>query len=351
MATKFDFSALHKSFKPILRDQEVWLIVSIAIGFSADAAAEGNTSLLRVLTILVAFWLLIAHIRRKLELHKEKKVPFLVVVGKSDAQHRDIRQQVEAALAENRINLQSLKRAYGLVSDDWIFHQEAPLPGEPEAWRRLIHKLEDKFWRLAERIPGRKVYQIFLAGPSTLALALGATIGSRSEYVFYHYMAGSGNNPYHRVIDFSREEFREGSHILKTAVPEYRLIRVRGLEKLGRTRKREALAAIHLAAHNPSGDVEKRARAEGRPAIFIDSDFGGTIPLEQDWVALSREISSVILQASARANIDRLHLFLSLPLPIAFALGSALGKFVRATVYNYFTPPGEYAGVFRLEEC
>jgi len=85
MATKFDFSALHKSFKPILRDQEVWLIVSIAIGFSADAAAEGNTSLLRVLTILVAFWLLIAHIRRKLELHKEKKVPFLVVVGKSDS--------------------------------------------------------------------------------------------------------------------------------------------------------------------------------------------------------------------------------------------------------------------------
>lgn len=338
------------SIKPIIRDQEFWLIIIIAIGFGADAAAERSITILRSLTILVAIWLIISHINRKLKLQKEKKVPFLIVIGKTVAQQRDTRHQVETALENHKINLPGLKKTYGLVSDDWIYYQENILPSDSEAWSKIITKIENQFWRLSERIYGRKVYQIFINGPAALAMGLGATIGSRTEFTLFHFMPGTGVDPYHNVIDFSPDEQSQGSHILKTRVSEYKRIKTKGIDEIGFNLKTEVLVSIHLAGHNPTGDVERRAKETGLPHVVIGSIYQGTIPLEDDWILLSQEIDSVLLGIAGLEGINRLHLFISMPLPIAFAVGSALGKFVRATVYNYSPKEQKYFEAIYLEQ-
>ncbi|OPX35834.1 hypothetical protein B1H10_00355 [candidate division KSB1 bacterium 4484_188] len=339
------------SFKTLLWDQDFWLILIATIGFGADAAAEGKLTILRIITIVAMAGIVVSYLFRKIKLQKEKRVPYLVVIGKGDSQYRDTRSQVETALADFRIHVHELKRAFGLHGEDWIFRRESQLSTDPEVWKTTITKIENKFWRLAERIPGRKTYHFFMNGPATLAFAMGATIGSRNEYVFYHYMPASGRNPYHDIINFEKSDSPEGHHKLKTKIKKYKMIHASGEDKLNGMPRRDVLVALYLAGHSPVGDVTERSKQSGLPLIVIQSKFKGTIPLDQDWILLSQEVSSVLLDIAGRENVERLHLFLSVPLPIAFCVGSAMGKFVRATVYNYFPGLGGYEKVFNLEEC
>lgn len=341
---------MSQTLKTILTDHEFWFILIAAFGFAADAAAEGRLTIFRVVTIAFMTALVISYMVRKLKLQKEKKVPFLVVVGKPDEQYRDTLNQVEASFSYFRLNVQRLEKIFGLLHEDWIFHRESYLQTEPHIWQDTIRSIERKFWRLAERLPGRKVYHMFMNGPSTLALALGATIGSRNEFACYHYQPGTGRNPYHAVADFSTESVPEGPHILKSRLSEFQFIQVAGMDELEQSRQNEVLIAVNLAGHDPVPDVQRRSKETGLPAVTVASTFQGTIPLNIDWVRLARETATVLLNLTTHKNIERLHLFLSMPLVLAFCVGTALGKFVRATVYNYFPNPGVYHEVFKLEE-
>lgn len=339
-----------QTLKSILSDHEFWFISIAAFGFAADAAAEGSLTIFRVITIVFMAALVISYVLKKLKLQKEKKVPFLVVAGKPDEQYRDTLNQVEASFSYFRLNVSRLEKTFGLLHEDWIFHRETYLPTKPQGWKETTLRIERKFWRLAERLPGRKVYHFFMNGPAALAVALGATVGSRNEFVFYHYQPGTGSNPYHAVVDFSADSIPEGPHILKSRLTQFEFIEVSGIEELEQSKETEVLIAVYLAGHDPIPDVRRRGRDSGLPVVTIESKFKGTIPLDIDWIRLSREVSTVLFNAAGKENIDRLHLFLSTPLAIAFCVGTALGKFVRATVYNYFPNPGKYFEVFKLEE-
>lgn len=336
--------------KFIVADQDFWLIVIAGLGFIADAVAERHLSILRIVTIVAVVGLALSYIYRKLKLQREKKVPFLVVVGKSDEQYRDTLSQVEETLMRYRLEVPLLEKTFGLLREDWIVRRESPLPPNPTAWRETISKIDRRFWRLAERIPGRKVYHLFMNGPATLAMALGAVIGSRTEFIYYHFMPGTGTLPYHPVVDFRSETIPEGPHILKSRVDDYRLVRVSGMERLDPDRCTQVAVAIHLAGHDPTGDVRQWVRADGHPVVTIASRFRGTIPLTADWIRLAREVATPLLEMMGREGVERLHLFLSAPLPVAFCVGVALGRFVRASVYNYFPEKGAYEEVFKLEE-
>ncbi len=338
------------TIKLIVVDQDFWFIVIAGLGFVADAVAEGHLSILRIITIVAMGGLAVSYIYRKLKLQREKKVPFLVVVGKSDEQYRDTLSQVEEALTGYRLEVSLLEETFGLLREDWIFRRESPLPSNPAVWRETIAKIDRRFWRLAERIPGRKVYHLFMNGPAALAMALGAVIGSRTDFVYYHFMPGTGTMPYHPVVDFSSVTIPEGPHILKSRVDQYQLVRVTGMERLDLDDRSQVYVAIHLTGHNPIGDVRQRARADQRPVVTIESRSPGTVPLSADWIRLAREVATPLLEMMGREGVERLHLFLSTPLPIAFCVGVALGRFVRASVYNYFREMGTYEEVFKLEE-
>ncbi len=340
---------MNQTLKSIITDFEFWLIVVATIG--AVANTEGKFKLISfgTLWIVAMAALVVSHILRKHKLQKEKNVPFLVVVGKPKNEYRDTLNEVELAWTHHHLNVELIKKTFRLHQEDWTYYREQKLSSKPKEWRDTLVEIGEKFWSMAATLPGRKVYHFIMNGPASLALALGATIGSRNAFVFYHYMAGTGNSSYHKVIDFSNKNISEGTHRLKTRVSEFEYVQVLGLETIPMSRG-EVLVAIHLAGHNPSGDVEARSKDTGLPVVSIQTQFAGTIPLDIDWIRLSQEVATVLLNLAGTAHIQRMHLFLSMPIPIAFSVGAALGKLVRATVYNSYGRSGEYFEVFKLEE-
>lgn len=353
---------MNQTLKTIFSDHEFWLIV--AAGFGTIADAEGHFKLLSFRSIAIAAMvgLVVFHVRRKIKLQKEKNVPFLVVIGKPENEYKDTLNEVEVAFDHFGLDVQTIKKNFRLHQEDWIYHQDSKLSSEPNQWQEAIAKIGEKFWKLAASLPGRKVYHLIMNGPASIALALGATIGSRNQYVFYHYMPATGDTPYHKVIDFKDSEIPEGTHRLKTRVSEMQFIKTTGAEALldGTLQDKtpeppvgdasEILVAVHLAGHDPTGDVKRKSNETGRPMLSIHSNFEGTIPLDIDWIRLSQETASVLLKLAASPHVIRMHLFLSMPLPLAFAVGTALGKFVRATVYNAYGKSGEYYEAFNLDD-
>lgn len=332
-------------------DNEFLLMYATQASLIADAYADGRIEPFRVLSIVLMFGLIITHYFSKRKLLREKNIPFLFVVGKPDARFRDTFNKVESVLPRYRIKISTLEKAFGLMHEDWVFHQDAPLDQKPASWRRCLDRIENMFWHTAERVPGQKTFHFFMNGPAALALGLGAAIGSRNRYVFYHY--SEGKIPYTNLIDFSDKKFVHGHHILKKKLEEYRYILTEGLDSLEKSGKTEVLVAVDLAGHSAAGAVKNRSKETGLPCVIISSIFRGDIPMNDsslNWIDLCHEIISVLLDLSGREKIKRIHLFLSVPLPVAFTVGSALGKFVKMSVYNYFPATGTYSRVFNMEE-
>lgn len=332
-----------RSFRSLLlRDKEFWFGLLGFLTLLADAVAEASISPLRVIAILVIVVLLDLRVLELRRLHLEKQIPFLVVIGKSDEEYRDTLGQVRLALDGRKINVEVLEKGFGLYGEDWVYRRESPLPEAADSWRETLLRVESKFWRLAERVPGKKVYHLFINGPSAFAMGMGALLGARTVFVLYHYEG----NAYHPLIDFSRAPV--GVHTLKTHVEAYEYLQVDKDElKPGETG--EVNVALYLAGHDPRGGVKQLSQEQKRPMVSIVGRFQGTIPHDADWIKLSREVASILLELSSDPRVTRLHLFLSLPLVIAFATGSALGRFVKASLYNWF-PRAGYREVLRLDD-
>lgn len=329
-----------KIFKIILKDVTVlWPTLVVILALSADAITEGKISIFRIISVLTALGLFIARAIQLVKFHAEKQVPFLVIAGKSDEQYKDMVGQVKVSFKEQGLRPRKLEAEFNVSEGDWISRRESNLPADRDAWLNAISRIEKAFWRLAATIPGKKVYHFFINAPAALAMGIGALLGSRNRYVLYHYQ-GSGGKLYHPVLRV--ETTRE----LKTQINHYKSINVEGIEEV----KGEVFVSLYLAGHDPRGAVARLAEGKRASMVSVTGKFEGAIPIENDWLNIAKEISSLMLDLSARKEVKRLHVFLSLPVVISFAVGSALGKFVPASVYNWFPSENSYCEVLRLEE-
>lgn len=326
----------------LIRDKEFWFGLSGFLALLADAVAEATISPLRVMAILVIGVLVVLRILELRRLYLEKQVPFLTLIGKSDEEYRDMLSQLGLALDSRKINPGVLQREFGVYEQDWVYRRESSLPETPDPWRETLLRVESRFWRLAERVSGKKVYQMFINAPSAFAMGMGALLGARTVFVLYHHQG----NAYYPLIDFSRLPL--GVHTLKTYVEPYEYLDV-DTSELTSNEATEVSVAVYLAGHDPRGSVSQLSQKQKRPMVSIVGRFQGTIPHDADWIKLSREVTSVLLKLSSDSRVVRLHLFISLPLVIAFAVGSALGRFVKASLYNWFPRIG-YREVLRLDD-
>ncbi|WP_457622954.1 SAVED domain-containing protein, partial [Persephonella sp.] len=119
------------------------------------------------------------------------------------------------------------------------------------------------------------------------------------------------------------------------------------------------------ASHNPYADVESFLKDEKRdyPIVKIESkEFQGNIPLPKDfeeldddyWIRYVSEIYSALNILKNIYNIKRFHFFLSVPVPIAFGLGMAVGHFWDGIIYNMSfkknTDGKKYFPVFHIND-
>jgi hypothetical protein len=175
------------------------------------------------------------------------------------------------------------------------------------------------------------------------------------EVVVHQWFPGAGDYPYYPVVDFyalSRTN-RQGVHYLEDPVEgEFRY--AQGAGDPGD--KRELYIALWMAWHDPRPAVDELVRQKpleeaqriGRWDIMRKPP-GQALETGDDWILCAREILTLIHRPISEAPRERVHLFLSAPIALAFALGMGLEHFLRVTIYSWWPQTQQYYPVLDLE--
>ena len=276
-----------------------------------------------------------------------KHVPYFVLIGQSD-EHR--RNMIDVALT--RMRLLGFKESlamklFRVERADWLFHRaQLPIGGERE-WNALLSELDQHFRSLVARYPSDAIIHLFLNMPLPLGVAFGAKISTRTKLVLHNEHSISQDLKFAAVIDLSSQESLKthGLHLVKTEVrDEFKYVEREGPENLAP----HILVSTNLGSHAGIPDIDKRANKAGLPAIHIKSTFGSTLTTDMDWLRVHREAWTLINKLLDSGAVNRIDLFPISPLPLAVALGMALGTYDNVCVYRFLEKAQDYQLVFRL---
>ena len=246
---------------------------------------------------------------------------------------------------------------FGVTQDEWALRLSSPLTRDPTEWQQVVRRFNARVYRLAHKLGGRHIFHVFLRCPATLALGLGAVLGTHHRLTLYHHQPGGGRGPYVRVVDASG---RAGSLRVSLGKDLHRPYEIIALERpVGEAIAVDALDAtalsqgvyvsVFLSRHDPASSVEALARAAGADAVHVRKASPGALTDADDWLAVARELADLLLRLVARGDVSRVHVALSCPVPIAFATGLALGTQSAVTVYNWFSDQQALLPVLALD--
>lgn len=306
-----------------------------------------------VIVVLGAIGLMVKDAQKVINLEKEKHIPLMVIVGKNDSEFNSMIFSVLQTMEEHGFDEETFKKEFGLEREDWIIKSESFLSENPKEWEKLVHRFEDKLNRLGEKLKGHKVYHIFLQGPVVLAVGMGAIMGTKYEVVLYQYSPGMGKNPYQPLIDIHsiRESNPEGVHVLKSRVnPANKFFDT--IESC--TGFQDLVISIFAATHDPKGDVEKAIGSEtckkSYSVMHLRSKTEGTFSKDVDWIEVTKELATIILNQVSRKEIKSTRLCISAPVVIGFALGMSLGIHSPVSLCNWFNDKQRYYTVLSLNK-
>lgn len=317
--------------------------IALAIGAGAPAYLGIPATLIAVLLVVD----LIREARTTIRLVKEKHVPLIIIVGKGDDEFHAMVDDVWAVMAPLGFNEREFDTDWDVERDDLVVRRESDLPRRSQPWMELTRRFERKVSRLSAKLQARTVFHLFLNCPSALAVGLGALLGSRYEVVLHHLQRGVGPSPYVPVIDFSRARDSGPTGVQavkKRAMLPYEFIAMEQPEGL----TAEVFVSLHLAGHDPKGDVEVLVAEKGMAAVHIRNTYGSVLSTDADWLRVVQEVVTELL-GLVGSGVQRVHLCLSSPVVLAFAIGMALGTQSPITVYNWFAAVQKYHPVLDLE--
>jgi len=166
--------------------------------------------------------------------------------------------------------------------------------------------------------------------------------------VLHHLQRGTGStHPYLPLIDFhSRSDLSKGGiHDIKSKVDlPYEYISLGAPETLTDV----VLVSLHLSTHDPRSGVDKLASDRSLSAVHIRNTYNNTLSVDADWFKVANEVADVLLDLSSRPDVEKIELYQSCPITIAFAVGMALGTHARIGVFQWGSREKRYYPVFRL---
>ena len=317
------------------------------LGLGTTMGAPAIPLHIRIITGVLTLALLTSvaqSVRATRRLLRQKRLPLVVIAGKNDDQFKDMIDAVWAAMVGRGFNAQEYDDVWDVERDDLVVRRETSLPTSGKSWKEMVAALHRKQSRLGAKLPGFKEYHLFLNCPAALAMGMGARMGTLQSVVLHHFDSTHGYVP---VIDFSHDGVGGAgtTHVIKrrTDLP-YQYVVAEESDQMGD----EVFVSLFLAGHDPRGDVDRLARQRGLPAVHIINTFNNSLPLDADWVRVAQEVSTHLLRILG-TEVTRVHLCLSCPVVLAFAIGMALGIQSPVTVYNWFSDLQEYRPVLDLE--
>ena len=289
------------------------------------------------LIFLIIFFDLIRRIKIAIKLSSEKHIPIVVAIGRSDDEVSATISDVLDSISEYHFDERTFEDDLHVNQDNWLVERKSYLPDDSSEWVSLVHRFEAKIVRLSAMpsLKGRKVFHLFLKCPSALAMGMGAVTGIYQETVLHHFQRGTGlTHAYLPLIDFHSRSDRSqrGLHAIKSkATLPYEYISVEAPETLTDV----LLVSLHLSGHDLKSEVDKLAFGRSLSAIHIRNTYNNTLPVDADWFRVAHEVTTILLDLSSHAGVEKIELYQNCPITIAFAIGMALGTHARIEVFQW----------------
>ncbi len=308
-----------------------------------------------IIFIIVLIYLYI-RVNTAVKVFREKHIPIVVAIARSDDETKGndevmaMVNDVLDSMNEYNFDERTFEDDFYVNRDNWLVERKSSLLDDSAEWIGLVHRFRDKIIGLSAMpsLRGKKVFHLFLMCPSALAMGMGAVIGTNYEVVLHHLQRGTGStHPYLPLIDFhSRSDLSQGGiHDIKSKVDSpYEYISVEAPETLTDV----VLVSLHLSTHDPRSDVDKLASDRSLSAVHIRNTYNNTLPVDADWFRVANEVADVLLGLSPRPDVEKIELYQSCPITIAFAVGMALGTHARIVVFQWDGGEKRYHPVFHL---
>jgi hypothetical protein len=291
--------------------------------------------------------------RAALKRLREKHVPVVVLVGKgtdaADAMWNDVCRTMKADPWD--FDEAQYLRDFRLDRGRFFMHLEDSLRADdPQSWLRATLKFRNRIETLSSELTGRRVFHVFINGPIALGFGLGASLGTMHEVVVHQYFPAGGSLPYSPVGDFYKLSFdnQRGMHQLEDKVVG-KLTYVEEIPPVGNSP--ELCASIWMAKDDPLEQVNAfalaRSAAIQRPVdvLHIRQIKQQTLEKSDDWILCAREILTLLFRHIP--GREQVHLFISMPVALAFIVGMGLEHFADVKLYSWFPKQG-YSPVIPL---
>lgn len=321
---------------------------------------EHHISMYLKIILLIIFPIILIDLFRTantaIKVFREKHIPIVVAVARSDDETkgndevRAVINDVLDSMNEYNFDEKTFADDFYMNRDNWLVERKSSLPEDPSEWTNLVHRFRDTIIGLSAMpsLRGKKVFHLFLTCPSALAMGMGAVIGTNYEVVLHHLRRGTGSTyPYLPLIDFhSRSDLGQGGiHDIKSKVDlPHEYISVEAPETLTDV----VLVSLHLSTQDPQSDVDKLASDRSLSAVHIRNMYNNTLPVDADWFRVANEVANVLRGLSSRPDVEKIELYQSCPVTIAFAVGMALGTHARIEVFQWYSRDQRYHPVFHL---
>jgi hypothetical protein len=217
------------------------------------------------------------------------------------------------------------------------------LPPDMGEWKRYIAEGFQGISNFVFGVEGNKIYHIAVKGPTSLVIALGAAFGTMHPLIYYHYEKEN----YEPKLDLTGDP-----RLVKESLPadhQYRYFEVVSPEKY----TKDIAVILGGASHEEKAFVDARRYLKEKEkdwsVVEVHSKFSGNLK-EKDWVPAVREQFFVFQNLFKQEVPKSFHVFYSMPLPLGFGLGMALGHVPDMTLYNFEDKQNTYYPVLKLNE-
>ncbi len=247
----------------------------------------------------------------------EYHIPFYITKTSSNYEG-ELKDFLSSSLIENPEGVLRCLEILSGIPRSKLIMTTGQLPQDKEAWEKTIEEFFIRLKEIESALGGREILHIAINGPATLAFAVGSLFGSQKPFVFYHKQ-GAGYAP----IEV------KNVRALKERVKDYKLIDW----KLD-LNSDELAIAFALAHHELEASVKEFMKEKNPSLLVIRHKKEGNIPVE-DMLETAKECASVIQDVRMEREFKAFHIFLSIPVAVAFMVGVAFGYYSGGYIYQH----------------
>ena len=272
-----------------------------------------------------------------IKIFKERKIDLPLLLSTTS----DISSLHRLCRAAN-MNVEMVQRLTGVAENEFLFSLPQYIPVEKN-WCDYVLDAREHFYKLksiVENSIDRAVFHVALRMPSPLAMGIGASIGTgKIPLALYHFESGK----YVRMIDLT-----ENSRKIKKRKNVWNSIAVS--KDIRYENSKSCVVGIQLASHQIEGRALDELIETVRGDLFFieHREHVGALPMDSNWTEIVAEINSAI--ADIHKEYSEIHIVMSVPVVVAFALGMALGHYWNINLYQFDNVKGKYVNVVNLKE-